>query len=286
MKNEDKKPNSLSHIREIYKDLYALEGYQLVEISPVQIVFFRGKKGIYVEKAMDCDRLSSILLRLIQLGMDEEKVILEYLGMEPDDFPRIHFRYLLNQGLIADVDGKMYITQLGRDFLQSNSTPRQIERIDFEFYMTYWPSLDKLEYVSLQEPIDRDLDRLQGFSGYALSRSAESVKAIPHEANLSPSRIMQDFQRLIEHFHAQNPTSSFYDTTHQLPKVEKYHIHFYALYYTAEATQSLKVAIVHSEKTLKTPLPETPYRQEYKLSQLATEYFTAKPEEIKWVFGG
>ena len=161
-----------------HKDDYETEGYTLKKIFEIDLPFWECKQTIYVEKDIEIDRFSFIILELVKNGKSKYSDIYDFLGIDEDSFVNIQFNYLIKNNFLQEVDNNtLAITPEGINFMNKKSQNKRTVTEDFEFLMT-----DRFDYLkndlsgtffNPNLPIDKKISqgRKNDFSGYKIIQS-------------------------------------------------------------------------------------------------------------------
>lgn len=248
------------HIYEKFKNDKKTEGYRLDGIYEVYFPFWYCKQKIVVEKDVELDRFSKILLELVHNGIDKHSEICRFLGIEEDDFVTMQFHYLIKNELLEEIieDGNLSyrITHEGISFLKNKKKIPNIETVDFEYfyddlsmemldivdYRYLYNDMSK-DYFNPNSPIDKNLSqkRKKKFTGYKVLQTHKlnlgGKNAIPHKNRPMLSNIKQsDFAQF---FNKQMKNSSFYDYDDNKIEAHKRAILFLLLDYINEEEQHI-----------------------------------------------
>lgn len=259
MKIKSKK-DKYRHIYQKFKNDKKTEGYSLDGIYEVFLPFWYCKQKIVVEKDVELDRFSKILLELVHNGIDKHSEICGFLGIEEDDFVTMQFHYLIKNELldevIEDVNLTYQITHEGISFLKKKKKIANIETVDFEYfyndlsmemldivdYKYLYNDMSK-EYFNPNSPIDknRSKKRTKNFTGYKVLQTHKlnlnDKNVIPHKNKPLLSNIKQaDFAQF---FNKQMTDSSFYDYEDNKIEAHKRAILFLLLDYINEEEQHI-----------------------------------------------
>ena len=172
MKKED---SPFDEIYRLYTDSYKTQGYFLDEVFDIYLPFWRCKQKVFIEKEIELDRFSRILLTLIKEGLNKHEELSSFLGIEKDSFVNMQFHYLLKQNFIREIKQGIYeITNEGIDSLENRNHKKNIEPYEFEYYyaeksLFFKHDLDNL-FFNLKQPFDENLSsgKVNSFSGYRL----------------------------------------------------------------------------------------------------------------------
>lgn len=289
MKNDEKtydRNKNLQKIWELYKEEHGTEEYYLKEIVEIYLPFWKCKQSIVIEKELELNRFSRVLLELIQEGLNTHKELCLFLGIDEDSFATVQLHFLLTQGLICESENGSYdLTYQGRDFLDKKKKIKNIETTDFEFYVT--EKLDFLQNDLIQTffdpnlPIDsnRSDKKKQSFSGYRIMQThklniPEDAKTINHSRKNKPTfnKISSNRSKFSSFFNSINKEGVFYDFAEPVMDTHKRSICFYGLLYEHKVNkEDILVDIRRSRKTVNTS--NNLYNLEELLSKKVTAHF-------------
>ncbi|WP_370408710.1 hypothetical protein [Tenacibaculum dicentrarchi] len=162
------KNNKYQSIYNKFKNHKKTEGFELKNITEIYIPFWECKQKIVVEKEVEIDRFSRILLDLIYNDVTYHSEICSFLGIKEDDFTTIQFHYLIKNELIEEIysnGNTIYkITNRGISFLNGKSKIQNIETIEFNYF---YNDLSK-ECIDITESLDKNMskNKRKAFSGY------------------------------------------------------------------------------------------------------------------------
>ena len=156
-------------IWELYKDEYSTEGFELEEISEIDLPFWKCRQKIAFETEREIDRFSMVILKLVDNGITEYSEIHSFLGIDSDSFLNMQFNFLIKNRLLEENGEKYEITPEGLEFMKKKLKIKQIGIEDLEFYINDLSG----EFFDPSKPIDRDWssDKTKKFSGYDLIQS-------------------------------------------------------------------------------------------------------------------
>ncbi len=232
--------NKYQKIYNKFKNHKRTEGFELKSISEIFIPFWFCKQKIVVEKDVEIDRFSKILLELINNKISTHSEICNFLGVKESDFTTMQFHYLLKNELIEENykkgDTIYIITHKGISFLKGKSKVQNIETVEFEYF---YNDLSK-EYFNPRESLDGNVSKNKNkvFSGYKVVQTHKlnrsKIEKLDHKNSPSLNKIKQsDFASF---FNSQNPDITFYDydNDHKNTQIHKRSILFLKLEYQNE----------------------------------------------------
>ncbi|BDS11281.1 hypothetical protein [Aureispira anguillae] len=232
---------------ETYKDKYTTDGYALIEIKDIYLPFWKCKQAIVVEKEVELDRFSRIILELITKGIDTHHEICAFLGLEPNSFATMQFHFLLKNNLIRETIEAIYeLTDIGVAFLAKEMNVKNMETIDFDYFL-----MDKMgkrnepfTFFDAQKPIDHlewSAEKVKTFSGYHIRPTNRLIQdkrslMLPTEKALEPTflQISQERNAFAAFFNQQVKQQYFYDFANSTLKKYRQSIAFIALVYEKE----------------------------------------------------
>lgn len=249
-----------------FKNHHETKGYELKNIFDIYLPFWQCKQDIVIEKAIELDRFSRIILQLINQHFSNHFEICNFLGIDANGFVTTQFHFLLKNGLIREIKTDEYeITFEGLNFLKNKSQIKNTETIDFEYFVT-----ERMQYLkndltqtffNPNEPIDKkhlSKEKMETFSGYQIMQSnlihkSEYSKEIKHDDKNKPRFSSINAQRndFSEFFNNQYKGKHFYDFAEQKLEVHKRNICFLALLFINENGDK-KVEIRQSKKSVNT----------------------------------
>ncbi|MCG8812566.1 hypothetical protein G1K66_04745 [Tenacibaculum finnmarkense] len=209
------KNNKYQSIYNKFKNDKKAEGFELKNITEIYIPFWECKQKIVVEKEVEIDRFSRILLDLIYNDVTYHSEICSFLGIKEEDFTTIQFHYLIKNELIEEIysnGNTIYkITNRGISFLERKSKIQNIETIDFNYF---YNDLSK-ECIDIIEFLDKNMskNKRKAFSGYQVVQThnlkENIIEKLSHKNRPSLNKIKQsDF---VSFFNDKNSEMIFYD---------------------------------------------------------------------------
>ena len=188
---------------EAHKDHYA--DHKLVDIFETYVPYWLCKDKVLVEKEVELDRFSKIILQTIDSGLVKHQDICDFLGVDQDSFVTIQFHYLIKNELIEEVydqnELSYKITYDGISFLKKKKKIKTIDTTEFQYY--YNDMAEKLMAASKFEQrrkqpkvvledessqIEKSTDKLQGNTVYQVVQSNRLEKEagqMKHKTNLT-----------------------------------------------------------------------------------------------------
>ena len=263
-----------------FKDHHRTEGYYLEEVFDIYLPFWECVQNVVIEKDMEMDRFSRIILDLVNSGYVSHNEICGFLGVKDDSFVCIQFHYLLKNDLIRERPGQNYeITYEGLSFLDNTSQSRNMGNMNFEYFMTekmYYLKNDMTrDFFDADLPIDTELSKgkMKEFSGYKMMQTdrikkEKSAKTIEHN-KLKPNfrSVASKRSDFAAFFNSRFHNKNFYDFGEPELRAHKRNICFTGLLYLDDDGNKL-MDIRQSEKSVKG------FRGNYERENLLSDYVT------------
>lgn len=262
--NSKNEQQTFQKLWEQFKDHHKTEKYVLKEIFDIYLPFWQCKQNIVVEKDVELDRFSRIILELIQNNVTKHSEICDFLGVDRDSFVITQFHFLLKNDFIRELDDDKYeLTHEGISFLQNKTKAKSNETIEFEYFVTekmnYLKNDLTQDFFDPSSPIDKQLSKKKksNFSGYEIMQShriqkSESSKEIPHKNKPTYRLINEKRSDFSAFFNTKFRDKTFYDFADNKIDTHKRNICFYGLLYeNVENQDDKKLDIRHSLKSLK-----------------------------------
>lgn len=275
----------------VHKDDYKNEDYSLKEIFEIDLPFWECKQNVVVEKDVEIDLFSQIILDLIDNGFDHYSDIYKFLGIDETSFVTIQFHFLLKNGFIAETnDNSLKITMEGRNFKDKKRNAKKMETEEFEFLMfdrfNFIKNDMNGDYFDPQKPIDKvSAGRIKEFFGYKLIQThkkavEDEIVTIDH-AHEPSYRDLQDNRSDFSTFlNSQFKNKTFYDFADTDLKKYKRNIRFIALLYVHDSNQTdIKVDL--RQYNLSVNKFDRKFIKEEKLSKIVTSYFQKNQSKIE-----
>lgn len=243
-KNTIKVNSRFQKIWDRFKDQHITEGYKLSSVFDIYLPFWHCKQNIVVEKDVELDRFSRIILELVNNGVISHLEICKFLGIDEDSFVTIQFHFLIKNNLIQEADLDEYeITHQGLSFLDNKFSIKNFETVEFEYFIT--ERMDYLKNDLTEElfnpnlPIDKQLseEKKRVFSGYQVMQShkihkSETSKEIPHNKHRPNfKKISEKRNDFSSFFNRQFKDKLFYDFAEPNMEAHKRNICFLGLLY-------------------------------------------------------
>jgi predicted transcriptional regulator len=112
--------------------------FELKSIFEIYLPFWFCRQNVVVEREVDLDRFSKIILQLIQCGFSKHSEICQFLGVEINSFVIAQFHFLLKNALLNETsinnDTVYEITFEGLSFLERKKKITAVETIEFEYF--------------------------------------------------------------------------------------------------------------------------------------------------------
>ena len=264
-KNSNNKDDKrFQQVWERFKDHHKTEGYKLVSIFDIYLPFWQCKQNVVIEKEMELDRFSRIILELVNNKITSHNEICAFLGIDEDSFVTVQFHFLLKNDLIRETQIGVYeITHEGLSFLQNKTKLKNIETVEFEYYIT--EKMDYLKNDLTQDffdpkfPIDTQVSarRKSNFSGYTVMQThqvqkSELGKEIPHKQKPTFRFVSEQRNNFTSFFNKQFKDKNFYDFADRDLEAHKRSICFYGLLYENESNSEERILeIRQSQKSVK-----------------------------------
>jgi predicted transcriptional regulator len=249
---------------ERFKDHHQTEGYKLVSIFDVYLPFWECKQNVVIEKEMELDRFSRIILELVNNKITSHAEICEFLGIDEDSFVIVQFHFLLKNDLIRETQIGVYeITHEGLSFLQKKTKLKKIETVEFQYHITekedYLKNNLTQDFFDPNFPIDTQVSagRKSNFSGYIVMQTnqvkkSELSKEIPHKKKPTFRFVSEQRNNFTSFFNKLFKDMNFYDFADSDLEVHKRSICFYGLLYENESNSEERILeIRQSQKSVK-----------------------------------
>lgn len=266
--------------------------FELKKIFEIYLPFWFCRQNVVVERELELDRFSKIILQTIQSGFAKHAEICKFLGVELNSFVIAQFHFLLKNGLLTETsvsnDTVYQITFEGLSFLERKKKVTTVETIEFEYFYNELTLefLDKhrfeflindltKDFVDTSTPLDSrniSVGKKKKFSGYQVlqtnllppNRIEIGHKNKPHNLN------KVEFANF---FNKQHQDKSFYDFETDDIETHKRSICFLAFEYEDQTGKKI-YEIRHFKKTVK---EFTTNEIEDSLTKQTTEYFRKNP---------
>lgn len=266
--------------------------FELKNIFEIYLPFWFCRQNVVVEKEIELDRFSKIILQTIQSGFAKHSKICKFLGVETNSFVTMQFHFLIKNGLLNETlignDTQYEITFEGLAFLERKKKITAVETVEFEYFYNdlTLEFLDKhrfdflindltKDFVDTSKPLDKknvSEGKRKKFSGYKVlerHRLPQNIIEIPHK-NRPYNLNKVEFANF---FNKQYREASFYDYESNNIETHKRSICFLAFEYE-DKTGVKKYDIRHFKKTVN---EFDRHEIEENLTKRATEYFSKNP---------
>jgi len=126
--------------KEVYKELEnkCQIGYRINELIRFYYPVRRIIMNVLVNKNPDNSlvKVYNVILRAIQLGLDTQEKLFDFLGLNKDDEFIYRELYALREKRYVDlVSGKWFVTNVGEEFIKNEKILRIEENEEFEFFI-------------------------------------------------------------------------------------------------------------------------------------------------------
>lgn len=266
--------------------------YELKTIFEIYLPFWFCRQNVVVEREIELDRFSKIILQTIQSGFTKHSEVCRFLGVEPDAFVTMQFHFLIKNNLLNETpisnDTEYEITFDGLSFLDRKKKVTAVETVEFEYFYNdlTLEFLDKQrfdflindltnDFVDTSKPLDTkniSEGKRKKFSGYQVLQTnllPPNRIEIPHK-NKPYNLNKVEFANF---FNKQQTDKSFYDFESNNIETHKRSICFLAFEY--EDNTGVKIYdIRHFKKTVK---EFDRHDIEDNLTKRTTEYFKKNP---------
>ena len=126
--------------KEVYKELEnkCQSGYRINELIQFYYPVRQIKMNVLVNKNPDSSlvKVYNVILRAIQLGLNTQEKLFNFLGLNKDDEFIYRELYALREKRYVDlVSGKWSVTNAGEEFIKKENILRIEENEDFEFFI-------------------------------------------------------------------------------------------------------------------------------------------------------
>lgn len=267
-----------------HKDDYTTEGYVLDDIFEIDLPFWQCKQNIVVEKDIEIDRFSAIILRLVDSGVRSYSDICAVLGIEEDSFVTIQFHYLLKNNFLRELAHDTFaLTLEGRNFIDKRNgiAVKKMETEEFEFLMMDLQNDLSGAFFDPQQPIDKNWSsgKKKNFSGYRIIQShrkqqRDGVKEIEHKHKPTYATLVARRAQFTQFYNTFFKEKSFYDFADEGLQQHKRNIRFLALLFKNEQNDDdIRVNILQYNQTLNKFSGQ--YNEENTLSKLVTQYWSS-----------
>lgn len=267
-----KEPNSLKQKfqREfaMFKD-HRKPDYELKNIVEIYLPFWYCRQNVAVERDVELDRFSKVILQTIQAGFKKHSEICLFLGIDTNSFVTSQFHFLVKNGFLneklMDKNIEYEITFEGLSFLERKRKITSVETVEFEYFYNdlTLEFLDKQrfdfhvndltkDFFDSSKPLDTNSisdGKKRRFSGYQVLQTnllpPDRIE-IPHKNkpyNLNKVEFATFFNRL-------QSNCSFYDFESNSIETHKRSICFLAFEYEDKSGTKI-FEVRHFKKTVK-----------------------------------
>lgn len=250
-----------------------------------------------IEKEVELDRFSRIILEFIHHKVTTRADICAFLGVTKDSFVTVQFHFLLKNDLIREVEVDEYeITHEGLAFLENRTKVKELETVAFEYFMVerihYFKNDLTQDFFDPRRLIDKGQSpvKRKAFSGYRVMQThqlqpleLETSRFIKHQEKHRPTVAQISKQRndFAQFFHQQHPTAHFYDFADNEIETHKRTICFLGLLYQHKDNPTdQRIEVRQSEKSIE-PCADKRNELEELLSKKVQHYLDAHPGWIK-----
>lgn len=126
-------------IKEIYKKLEGQcpSNYRINEIIPIAYPYRKMIINATVNKSPEesIQQVYAIFIKAIKSGINTEKELTHFLGLDKDDFILRELYFLRERGYLDFISSKWMITETGEEFIKDNSILKILSEEEFEFYI-------------------------------------------------------------------------------------------------------------------------------------------------------
>ncbi|WP_430410865.1 hypothetical protein [Kordia sp.] len=256
-----------------FKDHKTTEDFALKTIKEMFIPFWQCKQKIVVEKNVEIDRFSKIILELINNDVSSHKAICDFLGIKDTDFAIMQFHYLLKNELMTESiqnDEIIYkVTHIGNEFLRNKTKIQNLETIDFEYY---YSDLTQ-DFFDINKRIDKGVSqkskRFLGYKIFQTHKLNNSVEEFLTHKNRPTLNVVKQ-NDFVSFFNNQKKDSTFYDFEDNTIESHKSSIKFLLLEYENDEDSQKEYEIRHSKNSV---CQFEGYTLESKLSSAVTKYY-------------
>jgi ribosomal protein L40E len=274
-----------------FKD--SVEGYNLKYVFEIYLPFWQCKQNIIVEKDLEMDRFSKILLELISNDLSSHSNICQFLGIKEDNFCIMQLHFLIRNKLIREIEPDGYeITYEGLEFLKNRKKPKTMETEEFDYMAkekySFLENDMTNDFFDPLKPIDKQLSdgKKSEFSGYKIwqthkindDKKEQGKVYIKHNNNPTYRKVESKRNDFSEFFNTLNPNKIFYDFADNEFESHKRSICFLGFWYeNEEKPEDIKIEIRQFkesvEKFEKCELEE-------ELSKKVTDYVLKKEVKV------
>jgi ribosomal protein L40E len=265
-----------------FKGDYSIDSYVLKYVFEIYLPFWQCKQNIVVERDLEMDRFSKILLELISNEFSSHADICEFLGIEKDNFCAMQLDFLIKNNLIREIGTDGYeITYEGLEFLKNKKKPKTMETEEFDYMVkekySFLENDITNDFFDPSKPIDKQLSdtKKADFSGYKILQTHKIKKEpskvyIKYNNNPTYRKVESKRNNFSEFFNSLNPNKIFYDFADNEFESHKRSICFLGFWYENEKKpEDRKVDIRQFEESVE---KFEKNEREDELSKKVTEY--------------
>ena len=268
MKNEKYK-EKFQGVYEKHKNHHTTDGYDLAHISEIYFPFWTCKQSVIMQQVVKTDKLSEILLSLVNEGVKKHIDICHFLGISEKDFILIHLHFLIKNKFLEDTNGSYEITFDGRNFLKKDF--KELETMEKK----------EIEYIVSDLEIDSPNNKIQ-----FLYKQKENINykyyqthkinntTIKHSNSPTINKIdKSDFVNFVN----ENIEGSFYDYSKLSIETHKRSILFLLLVFK-NIDEEVKIEIRHCKDSVEEFYG---HRLEERFSEEVKRYYDKHPSKIQ-----
>jgi predicted transcriptional regulator len=268
-----------------FKDDYSTEGYKLSYVFEIYLPFWQVKQNVVVEKEIEDNRFTKILLQLIDSKINSRSGICSFLGIEKDDFCTVQLDFLVKHGLVREIGVEDYeITHDGLSFLEEKKKLKEMEKCEFEFKKkkksTYLKDDLTENFFDPTLPFDKQLSekKKNSFLGYKVLESHKIKEKleknehieIKHENRPTYRKLVENKNDFSEFYNKQHLNRTFYDFADSDIECHRRNICFFAfLYEKIDDSNDIKIDIRQSKNSV---IEFEECELEHTFSKQVTEY--------------
>lgn len=227
-----------------FKDHKKTEGYNLKNIKELYFPLWFCRQKIAVEKELEVDRFSRVLLSFIGSKGKSHVEVCEFLGVDEDDFTLMQIYFLTKQGFLIEElynDNTYYVmSQEGKSFLDKAQKAKQIDEEVISYY-----------YDGLQSVLRANLDSVYNVvQSHKFKNTKEKEIMIKHDDKPTLSKIKQvDWNKFYQNL-TSHENLFFYSFLEKQIETHKRHIPFLAFIYKNK-DEEFDIDIRKYEKTVR-----------------------------------
>lgn len=266
--------------------------FELKSIFEIYLPFWFCRQNVVVEREIELDRFSKVILQSIQSGFTKHFEICQFLGVEINSFVIAQFHFLIKNGLLTETsisnDTVYEITFEGLSFLDRKKKVTAVETIEFEYFYNELTLefLDKhrfdflindltKDFVDTSKPLDTkniSEGKKKKFSGYKV---LQTNLLPPDRIEIGHKNKPYNLNKVAfaNFFNKQHQDKSFYDFETNDIETHKRSICFLAFEYS-DQTGTNFYEIRHFKKTV---IEFTTNEIEDSLTKQTTAYLNKNP---------